>query len=246
MRMTSPVLGEFLGTMIMILLGDGVVAAVLLKKTKAENSGWMVITTAWAFAVMVGVFVSNACGSKDAFLNPAFTLGFAIYLGDYSKLASYLPAQLAGAFVGAVLVFLHYGPHWKVSDDPVAKLAIFCTGPAIRSFAWNLLSEIIGTFVLVFAVGTMVSKAVAAFRSAPPPATRLIRRATSDRESRTPCCRSPGRAVRTGATPGFRLSGRSLARRSRDCCFERCISRRRCPTARAFQNRIGSGSSSAD
>ena len=160
--MTSPVLGEFLGTMIMILLGDGVVAAVLLKKTKAENSGWMVITTAWASAVMVGVFVSNACGSKDAFLNPAFTLGFAIYLGDYSKLASYLPAQLAGAFVGAVLVFLHYGPHWKVSDDPGAKLAIFCTGPAIRSFAWNLLSEIIGTFVLVFAVGTMVSKAVAA------------------------------------------------------------------------------------
>ena len=160
--MTSPVLGEFLGTMIMILLGDGVVAAVLLKKSKAENSGWMVITTGWAFAVMVGVFISNACGSKDAFLNPAVTLGYAIYLGDYSKLATYWPAQLAGAFAGAILVFIHYGPHWKVSDDQGAKLAIFCTAPAIRAFAWNLISEISGTFVLVFAVGAMFSKAVAA------------------------------------------------------------------------------------
>jgi glycerol uptake facilitator protein len=161
MRMASPVMGEFLGTMIMIVLGNGVVAGVLLKKSKAEGSGWMVITTGWAFAVMAGVFASIACGSKDAFLNPAVTLGFAIYLGDYSKLVLYWPAQLFGAFVGAVIVFVHYYPHWKETNDPAAKLAIFSTGPAIRNFAANLVSEIIATFVLVFIIGTIFSKAVA-------------------------------------------------------------------------------------
>jgi glycerol uptake facilitator protein len=159
--MTSPFLGEFLGTLILILLGDGVVAGVLLKKSKAEGSGWMVITAGWAFAVMAGVFASVACGGKDAHLNPAVTLGFAVYTGDYSKLGTYWPAQLLGAFVGAVLVFVHYYPHWKETEDASAKLAIFSTGPAIRSLAANLLSEIIGTFVLVFVVGAIFSKAVA-------------------------------------------------------------------------------------
>jgi glycerol uptake facilitator protein len=159
--MVSPFFGEFIGTLILILLGDGVVAAVVLKRSKAENSGWMVITTGWAFAVMAGVFASIACGSKDAFLNPAVTLGFAISSGDYSKLAPLIAAQLLGAFVGAALVWLHYLPHWKETPDTGAKLAVFCTAPAIRNFAANLVSEIIGTFVLVFIAGAIFAKAVA-------------------------------------------------------------------------------------
>jgi glycerol uptake facilitator protein len=157
---TSPFLGEFLGTLMLILLGDGVVAGVLLKRSKAEGSGWMVITTGWAFAVMAGAFTSVACGGKDAFLNPALTVGLAISSNDYSKLATYLPAQLLGAFVGAALVWIQYLPHWKETPDADAKLAIFCTGPAIRNVVTNLISEIIGTFVLVFVLGAIASKAV--------------------------------------------------------------------------------------
>lgn len=158
--MTSPFWGEFIGTLVLILLGDGVVAGVLLKQSKAERSGWMVITTGWAFAVMAGVFASIACGSKDAFLNPAVTLGFAVSSGDYSKLAPLTTAQLLGAFVGATLVWLHYLPHWKETSDASLKLAVFSTGPAIRNVAANLLSEIIGTFVLVFIAGAIFSKTV--------------------------------------------------------------------------------------
>jgi glycerol uptake facilitator protein len=159
---TSPFLGEFLGTMILILFGDGVVAGVLLKRSKAENAGWISITAAWGFAVTFGVFVSIACGGKDAFLNPAFTLGAAIASNDYSKLAIYWPAQFLGAFCGAVLVFLHYLPHWKETDNADFKLGIFCTGPAIRNTVANLISEIIGTFVLVFCAFTMSAKAIGA------------------------------------------------------------------------------------
>src|SRR5882724_5581186 len=108
--MTSPFLGEFLGTTILILLGNGVVAGVLLKKSKAEGSGWIVITAGWAFAVMAGVFTAIACGSNDAHLNPAVTLGFAVRSGSFSKVAPYIGAQLLGAVVGATLVWLHYLP----------------------------------------------------------------------------------------------------------------------------------------
>jgi glycerol uptake facilitator protein len=159
--MITPFFGEFIGTLILILLGDGVVAGVLLKRSKAEASGWMVITAGWAFAVMAGVFASIACGSKDAFLNPAVTLGFAISSGDYSKLLPLWSAQFLGAFTGAVLVWLHYLPHWKGTEDAGAKLAIFCTGPAIRNTLANLVSEVIGTFVLVFIAGAIFAKAVA-------------------------------------------------------------------------------------
>ena len=159
--MASPFFGEFMGTLVLILLGDGVVAGVLLKRSKAEGSGWMVIATGWAFAVMVGVFVANACGSKDAHLNPAVTLGAAITSGDYSKMGPYVAAQLLGAFAGAVLVWLHYLPHWEVTEDQGAKLGVFCTAPAIRSAGNNLVSEIIGTFVLIFVIGAIFSKAVA-------------------------------------------------------------------------------------
>ena len=154
--------GEFMGTLVLILLGDGVVANVLLKRSKAEGAGWMVITSGWAFAVMAGVFTAIACGSGDAHLNPAVTMGFAVSSGEFAKFAPYLIAQMAGAFVGAALVWLHFLPHWKETPDPGLKLACFCTAPAIRRFGANLVSEIVGTFVLVFVVGAIFSKAVAA------------------------------------------------------------------------------------
>jgi glycerol uptake facilitator protein len=160
--MTSPWLGEFLGTFVLVLLGDGVVAAVLLKRSKAEGSGWIVITAGWAFAVMCGVFVAIACGSSDAHLNPAVTLGFAVRSGTYGKFLPYLAAQLLGAIAGAAFVWLHYLPHWKETPDTGAKLGVFCTAPAIRNVVANLLSEIIATFVLVFVVGAIFSKSVSA------------------------------------------------------------------------------------
>jgi len=165
--MTSPLLGEFLGTMILILLGNGAVAAVLLKRSKAEGSGWMVITAGWAFAVMAGVFTAIACGSSDAHLNPAVTLGFAVRAGDFSKVAPYFIAQLLGAIVGATLVWLHYLPHWKETPDASLKRACFCTAPAIRGLVPNLMSEVIATFVLVLVVGAIFSKSVGGTGPAP-------------------------------------------------------------------------------
>jgi glycerol uptake facilitator protein len=166
MTMPSPLLGEFLGTMIMILLGDGVVAAVLLKRSKAEGSGWMVITAGWAFAVMAGVFTALACGG-EANLNPAVTLGLAVRTGIYSKLLPFFVVQLLGGIAGAVLVWLQYLPHWRETPDASAKLGCFCTSPAIRRFLPNLLSEIIATFVLIFVIGAIYSRLVFANGPAP-------------------------------------------------------------------------------
>ena len=160
--MHSAWLGEFLGTMILILLGNGVVAGVLLKKSKAEASGWIVITAGWAFAVMAGVFTAIACGSSGAHLNPAVTLGFAVRGGGFHDVLWVFSAQVLGAMAGAALVWLHYFPHWRETADASAKLACFCTGPAIRSAIPNFLSEVIATFVLVFVVGAIFSKAVSA------------------------------------------------------------------------------------
>jgi glycerol uptake facilitator protein len=159
--MLTKCFGEFMGTLVLMLLGDGVVANVLLKRSKAEGGGWIVITGGWCFAVMAGVYVAVACGSPDAFINPAVTLGFGIQSGSLAKLVPYTIAQLAGAFVGAILVWLHFLPHWKATEDKDLKLLCFSTMPAIRNFGANLLSEIIGTFVLVFVVGAIFSKAVA-------------------------------------------------------------------------------------
>src|ERR1043165_9690471 len=108
MHMDSRFFGEFMGTMVLILMGNGVVANVLLKKSKGEDSGWIVITTGWALAVMTGIFTAIACGSGDAHLNPAFTLGMAVRTGDFSRLMPYIPAQILGAIAGATLVWLHY------------------------------------------------------------------------------------------------------------------------------------------
>lgn len=159
--MTSPFLGEFLGTMMLIILGDGVVAGVLLKRSKSEGTGWIVITAGWAFAVMAGVFTAIACGSSDAHINPAVTLGFAVRAGSFGKCLPYLAAQILGAVFGAAIVWIHYWPHWKETPDAAAKLACFCTGPAIRRLVPNLISEIIGTFVLVFVVGAIFSRSIA-------------------------------------------------------------------------------------
>jgi glycerol uptake facilitator len=159
--MAARVFGEFMGTLVLVLLGDGVVAGVLLKDSKAEGAGWMVITSGWAFAVMAGIFVAAACGSPDAYINPAVTLGFAVSSGSFVKVLPYIAAEILGAFAGAVLVWLHFLPHWRNTEDPELKLACFCTIPAIRNLAANLLSEIIGTLVLVFVVGAIFSKAVA-------------------------------------------------------------------------------------
>ena len=155
--MTSPFLGEFLGTMVLILLGDGVVAGVLLKRSKSEASGWIVITAGWAFAVMAGGFTAVMCGSSDAHLNPAVTLGFGLWRGSLAKCAPYMAAQLLGGIAGGTLVWLHYLPHWKETPEASAKLACFCTGPAIRRLVPNLVSEIIATFVLMFVVGAIFS-----------------------------------------------------------------------------------------
>ena len=153
-------LGEVFGTMLLILLGDGVVGGVLLAKSKAQASGWVVITLAWAFAVFIGVAV--AAPFSGAHINPAVTLGYftsAALAGeaiDVAVFATYIVGQFIGAFIGAFLVFLHYYPHWAETDDPGLKLAVFSTGPAIRNTAWNFVSEVIATFVLVFVVLTLI------------------------------------------------------------------------------------------
>jgi glycerol uptake facilitator protein len=165
--MLSPFFGEFMGTLVLVLLGNGVVAGVLLKRSKAEGSGWIVITAGWAFAVMAGVFTAIACGSHDAFLNPAVTAGYAVASQDFSKLALYTAAEMLGAFSGAVLVWLHFWPHWQETPDSASKLGCFCTAPAIRKFGANLLSEILATFVLVFVAAAIFSKTVASVGPAP-------------------------------------------------------------------------------
>lgn len=142
-------LAEFLGTLVLILIGDGVVAGVVLKGTKSENAGWLTVCIAWGLAVTFAIYaVGNFSG---AHLNPAVTIGLAIH-GDFewSMALGYIMSQLGGAFTGAVLVWLNYLPHWKATTDAGAKLAVFATGPAIRNSASNLISEIIATTVLIF------------------------------------------------------------------------------------------------
>jgi glycerol uptake facilitator protein len=165
--MDKRILGEFMGTMVLVLMGNGVVAGVLLRKSKAEASGWMVIATGWALAVMCGIFTAVACGSADANLNPAVTLASAIGSGDFSKLLPYSLAQTLGAIAGAALVWIHYLPHWSQTPDAEAKLACFCTSPAIRQPAANLASEIVGTFVLILVASAIASKVGAPTGPAP-------------------------------------------------------------------------------
>jgi glycerol uptake facilitator protein len=153
--------GEFVGTFVLILLGNGVVAGVLLKGSKSENAGWMAITAGWGLAVMAGVFTAIAWGSGDAHLNPAVTLGFAVMNGDFSKVIPYTVAQLGGAILGATVVWIHYGPHWRLTTDPDLKLGTFCTSPAVRHRGANLASEVIATFALVLVAAAIFSPQVA-------------------------------------------------------------------------------------
>ncbi len=160
--MLSPaVLGEFVGTAILILLGDGVVAGVLLDRSKAENAGWLAITAGWALAVFAAVTVSISIGDTDAHLNPAFTVASVIMTGHADRLLSYIPAQILGGFTGAALVWLFYLPHWSSTSDPQKKLGCFATIPAIRSYASNFTSEAVATFVLVLVAAALVSKRLA-------------------------------------------------------------------------------------
>jgi glycerol uptake facilitator protein len=147
----SPYLAEFLGTLLLILLGDGVVAGVVLHKTKSENAGWFTIVTGWGLAVTLAIYAVGRI--SGAHLNPAITLALAAS-GKFpaDQVAGYIGAQFAGAFLGAVLVWVHYLPHWKQTVDPAAKLSVFCNAPAIRNTFSNLISEIIATAVLVLAI----------------------------------------------------------------------------------------------
>lgn len=154
----SVTVAEFVGTMLLVLLGDGVVANVVLTRSKGEASGWMVIATGWAFAVAVAVYCVGAI--SGAHLNPAVTLGLAtIGRFPWADVPAYVGAQMAGAFVGAVLVWLAYRPHWALTKDPAIKLGVFCTAPAVRDPISNLLTEIIGTAVLVLGVLAMLRPA---------------------------------------------------------------------------------------
>lgn len=143
-------LPEFIGTALLIILGDGVVANVVLNKTKGQNSGWIVITLGWGMAVFLGVYASLHFGGSGH-LNPAFTLAVAAF-GDFDKslLLPFITGQFAGAIAGATLVWLAYKQHFDETADKDLKLAVFCNAPAIRNTAHNLVTEIIGTFVLVF------------------------------------------------------------------------------------------------
>ena len=158
--MRSPMLGEFVGTVILILLGQGVCAAVSLRRSKAEGSGWMVVTTGWAFAVLCGIFTANLFGSNDGHLNPAITVALAFESHDFSKVVPFVAAQLAGALVGATLVWLFYLPHWRLTEEAATKLGVFCTSPAVRNYPSNLFSEAVATFVLVIVAGAISSKLV--------------------------------------------------------------------------------------
>jgi glycerol uptake facilitator protein len=161
MHLDAAVVGEFVGTMVLILLGNGVVGGVLLSRSKAEGAGWMAITTGWGLAVFAGVAVSISIGDVDAHLNPAFTVASVLMTGHSERLLTYIPAQILGAMMGAVLVWLFYLPHWRPTEDAGKKLACFSTGPAIRSYGSNFLSEVIGTFVLVLVASALVSRRLA-------------------------------------------------------------------------------------
>jgi len=201
-------LSEVFGTAMLTLLGCGVVANVALKGTKGNNGGFLMVTWGWGIAVFAGVYVAARSG---AHLNPAVTTGLLIngkaeyapgVAVDLASTLTYYGGELTGAFLGAVLTWLAHKQHFDAEPEPANKLGVFSTGPAIRSTPWNLITEIIGTFVLVF---------VSVCPWADLPATPSTPPVTSVPASPTPSCPSRARAPATGATPGFRLPAPSLA-----------------------------------
>jgi glycerol uptake facilitator protein len=153
-------MGEVIGTAVLILLGDGVVAGVLLNRSKAQNAGWVVITWAWGLAVFAGVLAGTAVQDGVAHINPAVTLGLAsIDLVEWADVPILIAGQFLGAFIGAVLVWLAYLPHWPETEDPGLKLAVFSTGPAVRNPGMNIVTEVIGTAMLVIGILSIVAQA---------------------------------------------------------------------------------------
>jgi glycerol uptake facilitator protein len=172
--MLNPFFGEFMGTMVVILIGEGTNAGVLLKGSKSENAGWMAITTGWAFAVFCGIVTSIACGSPAAHLNPAVTIAIGIKTGNFAHVLDFISAQMLGAFVGAILVYLAYQPHFAITEDPALKLGIFATAPAIRKPFWNLLTETIATGLLLLVIGCIGARTFAPAGPAPGLAPYLV------------------------------------------------------------------------
>jgi glycerol uptake facilitator protein len=157
----SPIVGEFVGTFVLIVLGNGVVAGSLLTRSKGQDAGWISITAGWGLAVFAGVAVSSALGDTDAHLNPAFTLASVLMTGNPIRLLTYIPAQICGALLGAVAVWLQYKPHWQLTEDPEVKFSCFGTAPAVHAPLWNFFSEVLGTFILVLVATALFSKRVA-------------------------------------------------------------------------------------
>jgi glycerol uptake facilitator protein len=160
----SNLFGEFFGTMVLIIFGCGVVANVLLKKSKGEGSGWIVITTGWFLAVLMGVFAATATGAPQADINPAVTLAKTM-IGVYTvqQAIATMIAQLVGGIAGGVITWLAYLPHWEITEDKGAKLGIFCTGPAVRNAGANLLCETIATTMLIVGIFFIFAKPNGAF-----------------------------------------------------------------------------------
>jgi glycerol uptake facilitator protein len=161
--MASPFMGEFLGVVVLIIFGNGVVANSSLEKSKALGAGWFNIITGWAVGVLMGVFVAIACGAPQADLNPAVTLA-KLFAGVYftGDAIIIMISQIAGGIVGGCITWLFFRGHWELTDDKAAKLGVFCTGPAIRNYSQNLLCEVIATTMLVFPIFAIFSKNVGA------------------------------------------------------------------------------------
>lgn len=172
--MISPFFGELMGTFVLIVLGLGTSGGVLLRDMKSENAGWLAVTAGWGFAVFCGVVTAIACGSPGAHLNPAVTIAVAIKTGSASQVPAFLLAQFLGAAAGAFVIWLTFMPHWKVTEDPTRKLAVFCTIPAIRNPFWNMIAEMVPTLILLLVVGCIGAHSVASVGPAPGLAPYLV------------------------------------------------------------------------
>lgn len=170
----TPGFGEFLGTLVFVLLGEGTNAGILLRRSKAEGAGWLAITIGWALAVFSGVVVATACGSPGAHLSPAVSLAVAIRTGYWGEFATFVTAQMAGGFCGAVMVYLFYKPQFDATEDGELKRAVFCTAPAIRSPLSNLFSETVATAVLLLIIGAIGAKQFSPAGPAPGLAPYLV------------------------------------------------------------------------
>jgi glycerol uptake facilitator protein len=157
----SPLFGEFMGTLVLVLLGNGAVANVVLKKTLGNSSGWIPILAGFTFGVMAGVFTAQAFGSPGAHINPAVTLAAAIRSGDFSNVPGFMLAQLLGALVGGVLTWLHFMPHWKETPSAADKLGCFSTGPGIKNIPANFFGEALGVFILALGIFSIVKAGTA-------------------------------------------------------------------------------------